>query len=188
MSSAHMRLSNGRLSLNFSISGSVLPVKRPPHNLRSLPLAPAAAGAAGVVGVATWASEQTLAHQLMRVCLCVCVWGGGDASCIRAPPRCSTITRLFSANRKFPSPRPVPMVASLWHELWSDVERCLIRQAFVARAVRLARIQSPASDGCPSRQSAKASAPMRGTHATGQAAQCAMTSRRVFLRVDGAHA
>ena len=35
MSSAHMRLSNGRLSLNFSIRGSVLPVKRPPHSFFS---------------------------------------------------------------------------------------------------------------------------------------------------------
>ena len=32
MSSAHMRLSKGSDSLNFSISGSVLPVNRPPHS------------------------------------------------------------------------------------------------------------------------------------------------------------
>lgn len=32
MSSDHMRLSKGSDSLNFSISGSVLPVKRPPHS------------------------------------------------------------------------------------------------------------------------------------------------------------
>lgn len=32
MSSAHMRRSNGSDSLNFSIKGSVRPVKRPPHS------------------------------------------------------------------------------------------------------------------------------------------------------------
>ena len=32
MSSAHMRLSKGSDSLNFSISGSVFPVNRPPHS------------------------------------------------------------------------------------------------------------------------------------------------------------
>lgn len=42
MSSAHSRLSNGSDSLNFSMSGSVLPVKRPPHSF--------AAGAAGAAG------------------------------------------------------------------------------------------------------------------------------------------
>ena len=32
MSSAHMRLSKGSDSLNFSMRGSVAPVKRPPHS------------------------------------------------------------------------------------------------------------------------------------------------------------
>jgi hypothetical protein len=53
MSSFHIRLSTGRDSLNFSISGSVLPVKRPPHSLRVLsPAAGAAAGAAAVSAAA----------------------------------------------------------------------------------------------------------------------------------------
>ena len=48
MSSDHMRLSNGRDSLNFSINGSVAPVKRPPQSFlgSAAALAPGAATSA----------------------------------------------------------------------------------------------------------------------------------------------
>ncbi len=49
MSSAHMRLSTGRDSLNFSMRGSVLPVKRPPHSFL-VPASCVAAAAWSVVG------------------------------------------------------------------------------------------------------------------------------------------
>jgi hypothetical protein len=45
MSSAHIRLSSGSEALNFSMRGSTLPVKRPPHSLGVA--ASSAAGAAG---------------------------------------------------------------------------------------------------------------------------------------------
>lgn len=54
MSSAHMRLSKGRLSLNFSMSGSVLPVKRPPHSF----FCSAPAGRAAASGAADACREE----------------------------------------------------------------------------------------------------------------------------------
>ena len=39
-SARHMRLSNAMLLLNASISGSVLPVKRPPHSFAGTAAAP----------------------------------------------------------------------------------------------------------------------------------------------------
>lgn len=52
ISSAHMRLSSGSDALNFSISGSTLPVKRPPHNLGVASSAAGAADAAVLAGAA----------------------------------------------------------------------------------------------------------------------------------------
>lgn len=60
MSSAHMRLSKGSDSLNFSISGSVLPVKRPPHSFLVL-----ASGAGAEAGAAP-ACRNVMATQRQR--------------------------------------------------------------------------------------------------------------------------
>lgn len=49
MSCAHMRLSNGSDSLNFSMSGSVLPVNRPPHSFLA-PASPDPSDACAIVG------------------------------------------------------------------------------------------------------------------------------------------
>jgi len=53
MSSAHMRRSNGSDSLNFSMSGSVAPVKRPPHSFF---------GSAAAAGPAASAATSVAAH------------------------------------------------------------------------------------------------------------------------------
>ena len=55
MSSAHMRLSKGRDSLNFSIRGSVLPVKRPPHSF----FGSEAAAACGLLAVSAKEGHHT---------------------------------------------------------------------------------------------------------------------------------
>lgn len=61
MSSAHMRLSRGSEALNFSMRGSTLPVKRPPHSLGV-----ASSSAAAAAAAAGWVAGAAAA------CVCVC--------------------------------------------------------------------------------------------------------------------